>query len=119
MHGVNGIENCLVIMIISMFVPFEQERFFFLILAIGYCGSIVGNDYFWHARDVLVMEDALCFYHKRIFSRRVLTAYKIGKCLVGMNLSPQLYVWRISIVLKKLTIKWMNLLMTSSMNTKL
>ncbi len=72
-HGVNGIEYCLVIMIKSMFDPFEQQIFFFLTLVIGYCGSLVGNAYFWHAKDVLVIEDALCFYHKRIFSRRVLT----------------------------------------------
>jgi hypothetical protein len=88
MHGVNGIENCLVIMIISVFEPFEQQRLFYLTLATRYCKSLVGNDYFWPARDVLVMEDALYFYHKRIFSRRVLTTYEICKCLVGMNLSP-------------------------------
>jgi hypothetical protein len=119
MHGVNGIENCLVITIIYGFEPFEQQRLFCLTLVTRYCGSLVGNDYFWLARDVLVMEDAFYFYHKRIFSRKVLIAYEISKCLVGMNLSPLLYVLRISIIMKKLTINWMNLLMTSPMNKKL
>jgi hypothetical protein len=58
------------------------------------------------------------FYHRRIFSRRVLIAYEIGKCLVGMSLFPRLYVLKISIVMKKLTIEWMSLLMMGSMNKK-
>jgi hypothetical protein len=61
----------------------------------------------------------LHFYHKKIFSRRILIAYKIGKCLVGMKLYPQLYVLRISIVMKKSTIEWMSLLVTSSMNKQI
>ncbi len=88
MHGVDGIENCLIITIIYVFELFEQQRFFCLTLATRYCKSLVGNDYFWPTRNVLAMEDALCFYCKMIFSRRVLTTYEIGKCLVRMNLFP-------------------------------
>jgi hypothetical protein len=48
----------------------------------------------------------------------ILIPYEIGKCLVGMNLFPRLYFLKISIVMKKSTTKWMNLLMMSLMNKK-
>jgi hypothetical protein len=52
MHGVNGVEKCLVITIISMF---KQRKLLCFALVARYCRSLVGNDYFWLARDVLVM----------------------------------------------------------------
>jgi hypothetical protein len=45
-----------------MVEAFEEQRFFCLTLIAQYCGSsIVGNDYFWHAKDVSLLEEALVF----------------------------------------------------------
>jgi hypothetical protein len=45
-YGVNGMEDYIVVTIISMVEVLEERRFFYPILVAQYCGSLMGNDYF-------------------------------------------------------------------------
>lgn len=63
-YGANGVENCIVVTIISMVEAFEQRKFFYLTLIAQYCRSSVGNDYFWLAWDVSLLDETLVFLLK-------------------------------------------------------
>jgi hypothetical protein len=60
----NGMENCIVVTILSMFEKFELQRLFCPTLVARYCRSSMGNDYFWHARGVSMLEEKLVFLPK-------------------------------------------------------
>jgi len=51
-YGTNGMEYCIVVTIVSMVKAFEEQRLFFPTPVTRYCGSSMGNDCFWLARDV-------------------------------------------------------------------
>ncbi len=57
-YDVGGVENYIVIYIIFVFEHFEQQKLLCLTPVAKYCSSLVGNDCFWLARDVLLIEDA-------------------------------------------------------------
>jgi hypothetical protein len=59
------VENCIVVTIISMVEAFEQQKLFYPTLTTRYCSSLVGNDYFWLAWDVFLLEETLVFPHKK------------------------------------------------------
>ncbi len=60
-YGASGVENCIVVIIVSVVEAFEQQILFCPTLATQYCGSLVGNDYFWLVMDVFMLEEKLIF----------------------------------------------------------
>ncbi len=61
MYGANGVESCIIITIVFMVEEFEQQRLFCLTPPTQYYGSLVGNDCFWHARDISMLEEEVIF----------------------------------------------------------
>ncbi len=59
-YGVNGMENCIVVTIIFVVLVFEQRKFF----GPTQIGSSMGNDCFWHVRDVSMLEEKHVFLAK-------------------------------------------------------
>ncbi len=45
-YGVSGVENCILVTIISVVEVLEQQKLFYPILATQYCKSLMGNDSF-------------------------------------------------------------------------
>jgi len=62
--GASGVENCIVVTIISMVEAFEQQKLFYPTLIAQYCKSSMGNDYFWLTWDVSLLEETLVFLLK-------------------------------------------------------
>jgi hypothetical protein len=53
-------ENCIVVTIIFVVLVFEQRKFF----GPTQIGSSMGNDCFWHVRDVSMLEEKHVFLAK-------------------------------------------------------
>lgn len=79
-HDCEGVENCIIIFVISVFEAYKQWRLFYPIPTIKYFGSSIGSDYFWLEKEVLlnvemfilvqqevIKQEGFNNLHKRIF----------------------------------------------------
>jgi hypothetical protein len=65
-YGANGVENCIVVTIISMVEVFKERKFFCPTPTTQYCGSSMGNDCFWLVKDVFHVGRRTCISIRRI-----------------------------------------------------